>query len=191
MGKEFEFEFSSCQISHRTALWKVAEAFGAQCHLDLDSQVTHLIALKTTEKVKKAQARKVHVVHLHWLVDSIKNFEQADEGRYPVVGSGEEGLSRQYLLLFQQLYTCYVEGIDTVLHRPSSIDIQKSEESHNKASQPAAQAYRDNDDEEDDFLKSMLGDEDEDSEENEDEEDEEKEPDDFASLLEAQLDEDK
>ena len=58
-------------------LWVRAQAHGAQCALDIDSTITHLIAENEgTRKTKQARKRGIKVVHRLWLILSILYWEQ-------------------------------------------------------------------------------------------------------------------
>ncbi|KAI8328501.1 hypothetical protein BC941DRAFT_385470 [Chlamydoabsidia padenii] len=65
--------------------WKTAEAYGATCHLNLSSKITHLIAAKAgTSKTNEAnkQYPHIHVVNPNWLIDSIYHEGAQDESLY-------------------------------------------------------------------------------------------------------------
>ncbi|KAI8092729.1 uncharacterized protein BX664DRAFT_327984 [Halteromyces radiatus] len=65
--------------------WKTAESYGATCHLNLSSKVTHLVAAKAgTSKMMEANKLFPHirVVNPNWLVDSINHEGAQDESLY-------------------------------------------------------------------------------------------------------------
>ncbi|TFK56764.1 hypothetical protein OE88DRAFT_1670218 [Heliocybe sulcata] len=67
-----------------TEIWRMAYAFGAQCHTELSSQVTHVVAAKRgTAKVDAARRRGgVQIVWLKWFTDSIALWRRQDETPY-------------------------------------------------------------------------------------------------------------
>ncbi|KAL5035551.1 CTD phosphatase Fcp1 [Batrachochytrium dendrobatidis] len=64
--------------------WIAATSYGAVCHVDLDPEVTHVIAGKTgTAKVNAARKRpNVAILKIDWLIDTIRTWQRADEVRY-------------------------------------------------------------------------------------------------------------
>jgi len=67
-----------------TEIWKMARAFGATCHKDLSSDVTHVVTSKRgTQKVEKARLQgKVFIVWLSWFTDSVAQWKKQDERLY-------------------------------------------------------------------------------------------------------------
>mmetsp|Transcript_23200 Transcript_23200/g.68162 ORF Transcript_23200/g.68162 Transcript_23200/m.68162 type:complete len:344 (-) Transcript_23200:293-1324(-) len=65
---------SDAQQPERSAHWRLAEAFGARCHLYWNDSVpvTHVVSPKpSTKTVERAVAAEgVHAVHVGWLTDS-------------------------------------------------------------------------------------------------------------------------
>lgn len=73
-------------------IWQNAEAFGAQCQVELDERVTHcVIGSVGTEKMRKASAMPgVHVVWLAWLQTSIAFWKREPEDPFkPHFPSGQ------------------------------------------------------------------------------------------------------
>ena len=64
--------------------WKVAEELGAKCYTSIDPKITHLVARqKGTEKMKQVEKNPgVHVVHLSWLLSSLKHLRRVNEFDY-------------------------------------------------------------------------------------------------------------
>ncbi len=57
--------------------------YGGEYREHLEAGVTHVVAAQQgTSKVKEAAAVGVRVVHLDWLVDSIRRFRRMDEAQY-------------------------------------------------------------------------------------------------------------
>ncbi|KAH6576163.1 hypothetical protein BASA50_002759 [Batrachochytrium salamandrivorans] len=69
---------------HRHEHWISATSYGAVCHIDLDAEVTHVIAGKTgTAKVNAARKRpNLAIVKLDWLLDCIRTWRRPDEIPY-------------------------------------------------------------------------------------------------------------
>ncbi|TFY82727.1 hypothetical protein EWM64_g1286 [Hericium alpestre] len=70
-----------------TEIWRMAQAFGATCHTELSSRVTHVVAAKRGT-VKVDAARKmpgIKVVWLAWFTDSVARWARQDEGPYLMV----------------------------------------------------------------------------------------------------------
>jgi len=67
-----------------TDIWNLAEAFGASCHTELSSEVTHLVAAKRgTAKIDQARKRgNIKIVWLAWFTDSIARWERQAETPY-------------------------------------------------------------------------------------------------------------
>mmetsp|Transcript_14417 Transcript_14417/g.23834 ORF Transcript_14417/g.23834 Transcript_14417/m.23834 type:complete len:999 (-) Transcript_14417:258-3254(-) len=67
-------------------IWKQAEAFGAQCHLDINSSVTHLIAVRpgTAKVTQAASTPGMHIVSIDWLYQSTRNWKHMDELEFPL-----------------------------------------------------------------------------------------------------------
>ncbi|EPQ60326.1 hypothetical protein GLOTRDRAFT_118635 [Gloeophyllum trabeum ATCC 11539] len=67
-----------------TEIWRMACAFGAQCHTELSSEVTHVVAAKRgTAKVDAARRRGgIKIVWLKWFTDSIALWRRQDETPY-------------------------------------------------------------------------------------------------------------
>lgn len=67
-----------------TDIWNLAEAFGASCHTELSSEVTHLVAAKRgTAKIDQARKRgNIKIVWLAWFTDSIARWERQAEVPY-------------------------------------------------------------------------------------------------------------
>jgi RNA polymerase II subunit A-like phosphatase len=67
-----------------TDIWNLAEAFGASCHTEFSSEVTHLVAAKRgTAKIDQARKRgNIKIVWLAWFTDSIARWERQDETSY-------------------------------------------------------------------------------------------------------------
>ncbi|EJD03740.1 uncharacterized protein FOMMEDRAFT_105888 [Fomitiporia mediterranea MF3/22] len=67
-----------------TEIWRMARAFGATCHRDLDKEVTHVVTSKRgTQKVEKARSQpNIFVVWLQWFTDSVAQWRRQDERRY-------------------------------------------------------------------------------------------------------------
>ncbi|KAI0274968.1 hypothetical protein BC834DRAFT_23573 [Gloeopeniophorella convolvens] len=67
-----------------TDVWNLAEAFGATCHTELSSEITHLVAAKRgTVKIDQARKRgTIKIVWLAWFTDSIARWERQDETPY-------------------------------------------------------------------------------------------------------------
>ncbi|KAI0304581.1 hypothetical protein BC826DRAFT_1836 [Russula brevipes] len=67
-----------------TDIWNLAEAFGATCHAELSSEVTHLVAAKRgTAKIDQARRRgNIKIVWLAWFTDSIARWDRQDETPY-------------------------------------------------------------------------------------------------------------
>jgi len=73
----FSGVFPLDEPSEAQPLWIRAQAHGAQCVIDLDTSVTHLVAENDgTRKTKQAKKRGVVVVHRLWLVLSLLYWEQ-------------------------------------------------------------------------------------------------------------------
>ncbi|CAO3598553.1 unnamed protein product [Absidia cylindrospora] len=71
--------------------WKTSESYGATCHVNLSSKITHLIAAKAgTSKTIEAnkQFPDVHVVNPNWLIDSIYHEGAQDESLYRLTSGG-------------------------------------------------------------------------------------------------------
>lgn len=61
-------------------LWKQAEYFGAQCYLQFNDTITHVVAARGTDKVVQAQRQgNVHIVTVNWLHDSAAHWTRLDE----------------------------------------------------------------------------------------------------------------
>ncbi|KAL1920768.1 uncharacterized protein VTP21DRAFT_11403 [Calcarisporiella thermophila] len=65
-------------------IWQLANSFGAQCWLELNPRVTHVVAARPgTAKVNAARKREgVAIIRPEWLIDSINRWERQDEARY-------------------------------------------------------------------------------------------------------------
>ena len=60
--------------------WKLAEQFGAECHLEINESTTHLITHRTdTDKVLDAIQRDIIVVSPEWILKSVFNWHKQDE----------------------------------------------------------------------------------------------------------------
>ncbi|ELR25244.1 FCP1like phosphatase, phosphatase subfamily protein [Acanthamoeba castellanii str. Neff] len=151
-----------------TPLWRLSEEFGACCSNVFTPETTHLVALnERTEKVKLAHERGgVHIVHLEWLLESIRTWRRPEEARYrnlPGKPGMKEGLE-PYKEHIRMLDMCYVRDLDKVLlafHGPKAEAEEEEEVS---------------DADQDEFLKWALkegeGEEDEEDDEDEENEDE-------------------
>jgi len=65
--------------------WKLAVQYGAQCHLELNDRVTHVVAARAgTAKVHKARKMDVYVVHINWLRQSVIHFIRMFEPDFPI-----------------------------------------------------------------------------------------------------------
>lgn len=71
-------------VPETTEIWKTAQAFGARCHTELTSRVTHVVAAKRgTAKVDAARRlRGVKIVWLSWFTDSLALWKRQDETPY-------------------------------------------------------------------------------------------------------------
>jgi len=80
----FSRVFPLTQNPTETSLWKDAEKFGAQCHIDFNDHITHVITnQRGTDKVKQAlKTPGVFVVHANWLFESKFRFEAQNEFDY-------------------------------------------------------------------------------------------------------------
>ncbi|TFY63298.1 hypothetical protein EVG20_g6374, partial [Dentipellis fragilis] len=79
-----------------TEIWRMAHAFGATCHTELSSQVTHVVAAKRGT-VKVDAARKlggIKIVWLAWFTDSVARWARQDEGPYLMVPESSEARGR-------------------------------------------------------------------------------------------------
>ncbi|KAJ3318363.1 Carboxy-terminal domain (CTD) phosphatase [Boothiomyces sp. JEL0866] len=64
-------------------LWIQAYQFGATCHHELNTQVTHVLAKKTgTNKVNQAKNMDIWIVTPEWLIDSIMQWQKLNEEDY-------------------------------------------------------------------------------------------------------------
>ncbi|KAK0550045.1 CTD phosphatase Fcp1 [Tilletia horrida] len=84
--------------------WRTATQFGAQCHRDLGSSVTHLVAARGgTAKVYQAQRQKhpkIWIVQPRWLNESCERWERASETKFQLDESSDSapGPSRMGLV---------------------------------------------------------------------------------------------
>ncbi|TFK26667.1 hypothetical protein FA15DRAFT_263986 [Coprinopsis marcescibilis] len=67
-----------------TEIWRSATMFGAVCHTELNSKITHVVAAKLgTVKVDQARKRgNIAIVTAGWLSNSIAYWHRADETQY-------------------------------------------------------------------------------------------------------------
>lgn len=66
-------------------IWKMAEQLGAVCCADMDSTVTHVVALDpTTEKAQWAAANKKFLVHPRWIEAANFRWRRQPEEDFPV-----------------------------------------------------------------------------------------------------------
>ncbi|ORY93174.1 HAD-like domain-containing protein [Syncephalastrum racemosum] len=72
------------QTLSSSAIWQLAESFGATCLPDLTGNVTHVVAARAgTDKVHRAQRiPNVHIVSEAWLSDSTARWKKQDEAQY-------------------------------------------------------------------------------------------------------------
>ncbi|THH02377.1 hypothetical protein EW145_g6760 [Phellinidium pouzarii] len=76
---------TNTRVDHEaTDIWRMARAFGATCHKDLSTNVTHVVTTKRgTQKVEKARLLEgVFVVWLQWFTDSVARWKRQDEHNY-------------------------------------------------------------------------------------------------------------
>lgn len=60
--------------------WKLAQQFGAECHLEINESTTHLITHRNdTDKVIDAIQRDITVVSPDWILKSVFNWHRQDE----------------------------------------------------------------------------------------------------------------
>jgi hypothetical protein len=65
-------------------LWKDAEKFGAECRKELTPDVTHLVTSRTgSDKYREAKKRKLIIVSVEWLQQSILRWQRQDESLHP------------------------------------------------------------------------------------------------------------
>eukprot|EP00493_Phyllostaurus_siculus_P025278 UN25622 len=81
----FSGVFPNNERPEDTQEWKLAVQYGATCHLELNSQVTHVVAARAgTAKVHKARKLDVYVVHINWLRQSVIHFIRMFEPDFPI-----------------------------------------------------------------------------------------------------------
>lgn len=68
----------------RSSHWRLAEAFGAKCHLYWNDDVTHVVSPKaSTNTVEKALVTgRIFAVQVHWLTDSCARWQRQTETPY-------------------------------------------------------------------------------------------------------------
>ncbi|KAI0756315.1 hypothetical protein C8Q80DRAFT_1127923 [Daedaleopsis nitida] len=75
-------------------IWKTATTFGAQCHTELSSMVTHVVtAHHNSAKIDMARRKypSVKIVWVRWLNDSLALWARQDEGPYLLEPAGGAG----------------------------------------------------------------------------------------------------
>uniref|UniRef100_A0A0D9ZYQ2 RNA polymerase II C-terminal domain phosphatase-like n=1 Tax=Oryza glumipatula TaxID=40148 RepID=A0A0D9ZYQ2_9ORYZ len=73
-------------------LWKMAEQLGAVCCTDVDSTVTHVVALDLgTEKARWAVSNKKFLVHPRWIEAANFRWQRQQEEDFPVARPKEKG----------------------------------------------------------------------------------------------------
>lgn len=63
--------------------WKLAEQFGAECHLEINPSTTHLITHRNdTDKVLDAIEKDIIIVSPDWILKSVFNWHKQDESDF-------------------------------------------------------------------------------------------------------------
>eukprot|EP00005_Dracoamoeba_jomungandri_P006918 CAMPEP_0174269792 /NCGR_PEP_ID=MMETSP0439-20130205/42291_1 /TAXON_ID=0 /ORGANISM="Stereomyxa ramosa, Strain Chinc5" /LENGTH=520 /DNA_ID=CAMNT_0015358743 /DNA_START=216 /DNA_END=1778 /DNA_ORIENTATION=+ len=109
---------------HLTTLWILAETFGATCHVSWCNSVTHVVASKVgTKKVREAYEKgNVHVVHVNWILNSLRCYSRLDESEYILPkekkikeDTGKSGgLSHRQHQLMDLLFHSHVMGMEAI-----------------------------------------------------------------------------
>lgn len=100
--------------------WKLAEEFGAACERKVVSEVTHVIAARTTEKTNRAKQLKsqVKVVHVSWFWNAIFHFARPPEDLF-----GIDDASKGHELEPMPAYDIFHKFPEKIRHRPVSVTI--------------------------------------------------------------------
>ena len=84
----FSSVISRTQRRSEHELYRTAAAFGARVYDDITDETTHVIGVvNNTDKMKAARAlteRKIHCVHLAWLITSVTHYARADETLFDI-----------------------------------------------------------------------------------------------------------
>jgi hypothetical protein len=76
------------------------EDYGATFCEVVDDSITHVVCgQKGTEKVRQARKIPVRVVHVSWLIDSIRHFKRMDENLYTELPEHRKSSKRTDILI--------------------------------------------------------------------------------------------
>jgi RNA polymerase II C-terminal domain phosphatase-like 3/4 len=80
-------------------IWKMAEQLGAICHADLDSTVTHVVALDPrTDKALWANGNKKFLVHPRWIEAANFRWCRQPEDEFPVPPFNGKGKAKENVM---------------------------------------------------------------------------------------------